>query len=153
MTAEFSQLQFEKTIATPPARVFTALTSSAERMAWGTPDADSVLQIENQPTPAPGVREIAKIGPKENPYVDVATDWVIMDAPHRLLYAETLSAEGEDMVTSLATFELSEADAGTALKVTVQLVNFGDDEMGQEVEQGWTHAMEALVQHCDAILA
>ena len=153
MSAEFAQFNFHKSLSAAPERVFTALTSAADRMAWGTPDTSTVLLIDGQPDPAPGVREVGKIGPRENPYVDVATDWVVMNAPNLLLYAETLSAEGEALGTSLATGELSSEGTGTALKATVQLVNFAGEEMRDEIENGWTHAMEALAEHCQTVSA
>ena len=147
MNADFGQLQFTRTLNAAPDRVFTALTSPQDRMAWSPPDNDSVLLIEGQPAPEPGVREMSRVGPRENPYVDAATDWVVMEAPTRLIYAETLSAEGEALGTSLATFELAADGDGTALRATIQLVNFAGEEMRGEIEAGWTHAIEALASY------
>lgn len=147
MIADFGQLQFTKSLGTPPARVFEALTSAADRMAWSPPDSSSVLLIEDQPSAAPGVREMARVGPRENPYVDVATDWVVLEAPARLIYAETLAAEGETLATSLATFELTPEGEGTALRATVQIANFAGEEMRAEMEAGWENAINALAAH------
>jgi len=147
MTTDFGQLQFERSLSTAPARVFTALTSPEDRMAWGPPDPQSVVLIEGQPAPAPGVRELSRVGPRENPYVDVATDWVIIEAPTRLLYTETLSAEGEALGTSMATCELTPNGDGTTLRVTVQLVSFVGQEGMDEIEAGWTHAIDSLDRH------
>ena len=146
MTTAFGTLEFTRALASRPDRVFQALTSAADRMAWGAPDTDSVVVIENQPEPAPGVREIARVGPRDNPYVDVATDWIVMEAPARLVYAETLSAEGETLGCSLATFELSPDGSGTALNAHVQIVGFVGAEMRGEVESGWTHAIDNLAR-------
>lgn len=150
MTAEFGQLQFEKSLSAAPARVFEALTAAGDRMAWGPPDLDSVVLIEDQPAPAPGVREMSRVGPRDNPYVDVATDWVLMDAPERLLFAETLMAEGAALGTSFATYELSPAGKGTHLRLTVQLVSFVGAEMTGEIEAGWTHALDSFEKHLAA---
>ncbi|MEX0312278.1 MAG: SRPBCC domain-containing protein [Tateyamaria sp.] len=147
MNAEFGKLQFDRTLSSAPIRVFEALTSSADRMAWGPPDTESVVLIENQPDPAPGVREMSRVGPRENPYVDVATDWIILEAPARLIYAETLSAEGEPLGTSLATFELDATGDGTQMRATVQIVSFVGAEMMGEMEAGWTHAVDSLANH------
>ena len=89
----------------------------------------------------------ARCGPRDNPYVDVATDWVVMDAPGRLIYAETLSAEGDVLATSFATFELAADGAGTQLRVTIHIANFAGEGMLGEVESGWTHALDNLMQH------
>ncbi|MFL4471584.1 SRPBCC domain-containing protein [Tateyamaria armeniaca] len=147
MTTDIGTLEFTRTMTADPARVFQALTSAADRMAWGPPDADSVVIIENQPDAAPGVREISRVGPRENPYVDVATDWIVMEAPTRLVYAETLSAEGETLGVSLATFELSPEGSGTAVQAHVQIVNFAGSEMMGEFEGGWTHSLDSLARH------
>ena len=147
MTADFGKLQFARTLTAPVDRVYLALTTPQDRMAWGPPDTASVVLIEGQPAPTPGGREMSRCGPRDNPYVDVATDWIVMEAPSRLIYAETLSAEGEVLGTSLATFELDAADAGTDMRVTVQIVNFSGDEMMSEFEGGWSHALENLAAH------
>lgn len=147
MNAAFGKLQFTRSFGADTDRVFTALTNPADRMAWGPPDTGHVVLIENQPEPAPGVREVSRCGPRDNPYVDVATDWVVLDAPSRLIYAETLSAEGDVLGTSLATFELSASDAGTDLRATIHLVSFVGEEMLGEFEGGWSHAMDSLARH------
>ncbi|WP_415920105.1 SRPBCC domain-containing protein [Tateyamaria sp. SN6-1] len=147
MSTEFGQLQFDRTMAAAPERVFTALTSPAERMAWGPPDTGFVVEIASTDMPVAGRREMSRVGPRDNPYVDVATDWIVMEAPARLIYAETLSAEGALLATSFATFELDAADTGTRLRATVHIANFAGAEMMGEIEGGWTHAMDALDRH------
>lgn len=147
MTAEFGQLQFDRHLTAAPERVFAALISPQDRMAWGPPDSGSVVVIDPQDPPAPGGREQSRCGPRDNPYVDVATDWVVMDAPSRLIYAETLSAEGDVLATSFATFELVADGAGTQLRVTIHIANFAGEGMLGEVESGWTHALDNLMQH------
>ena len=147
MIADFGQLQFTRDLGSAPERVFAALTSAADRMAWGPPDTDSVVLIEDQPEASAGLREHSRVGPRDNPYVDVATDWIVLDAPDRLIYAETLSAEGMVLGTSLATFELSEKGTGTALRATIQLVNLAGEEMMSELESGWTHSIDSLARH------
>ena len=147
MKAEFGQMQFERHLTAPPARVFEALTDPADRMAWGPPDSGSVVLIDGEARAEAGTRETSRVGPRENPYVDVATDWIVLDAPSRLIYAETLFAEGEVLGTSLATFELQAKGGGTDMRATVQLVNFAGPEMMGEIEAGWSHAIDSLVQH------
>ncbi|MEO0401829.1 MAG: SRPBCC domain-containing protein [Pseudomonadota bacterium] len=144
MTAAFGKLQFDRTFGAAPTRVFEALISPSDRMAWGPPGTDHVVLIEGQPDPAPGVREWSRCGPRDTPYVDVATDWILIESPARLLYAETLCAEGEVLGSSFATFELAADGVGTALRGTVHLVSFIGEEMLGEFEGGWSHAMDNL---------
>jgi uncharacterized protein YndB with AHSA1/START domain len=136
-------LTFARSLNADPARVAAALTSAEARMAWGTPDADMVVLIEDQPEPAPGVREVSCCGPKENPYVTVRTDWVEI-TPTRISYAETLEAEGDAFATSLAIFELTPAGQGTDMAVTVFVASFAGEEALPEVEGGWHHAIDGL---------
>ncbi|MEM6373730.1 MAG: SRPBCC domain-containing protein [Pseudomonadota bacterium] len=147
MTTTFGSLEFTRALPGKPTRVFQALTSAADRMAWGPPDTGSVVIIENQPEAAVGVREMSRVGPRDNPYVDVATDWIVMEVPTRLVYAETLSAEGETLGCSLATFELSEVEGGTTLQSNVQIVSFVGDEMMREMDSGWKHAVDSLATY------
>ncbi|MEM9872847.1 MAG: SRPBCC domain-containing protein [Pseudomonadota bacterium] len=149
MKAEFGQLQFERRLEAAPSRVFEALISAEDRMAWGPPDTGSVVLIDGQPAAAPGARELSRCGPRDNPYVDVATDWILIEAPSRLIYAETLTAEGAPLGTSLATNELESAGGGTVLRLTVQLVSFVGAEMMGEFEHGWRHAMDGLAAHLE----
>ena len=147
MNADFGQLQFDRSLNAGPDRVFQALTNAQDRMAWGAPDADSVHIIENPVPLQAGAREMGRVGPRDNPYVDVATDWIVIEAPTRLVYAETLSADGAALGTSLATFELAATGEGTALRATVQIANFAGEEMRAEMEAGWTNAIDALIGH------
>jgi uncharacterized protein YndB with AHSA1/START domain len=139
-------LTFTRTLTASAGRVISALTSADARMEWGTPDADMVVVIENQPDPAPGVREVSTCGPADNPYVTVHTDWIEITQT-RVSYAETLIAEGEAFATSLAIFNLSENGTNTDLHATVFVASHAGAEVLPEVEGGWTHAIEALSRH------
>lgn len=139
-------LTFTRRLSADPARVARALTSAEARMAWGPPGADMVVLIKDQPTPAPGVREVSTCGPAENPYVTVRTDWIEI-TPARITYAETLEAEGEAFATSLAIFDLVAAGAQTEMKATVLVASFAGEEVFPEVEFGWSHALENLSRH------
>ncbi|MEJ6392500.1 SRPBCC domain-containing protein [Gymnodinialimonas sp. 2305UL16-5] len=141
-------LTFVRALTADPARVYRALTSAEARMAWGPPGPDQVVIIENQPEAAPGLREHSRCGPADNPYVDVHTDWILLE-PERIAYAETLLAEGTTLGTSLAVFDLTQSKSGTDLAATIMVASYIGDEMFAEFEAGWTHAMENLTQHLE----
>ncbi len=147
--AETGLITLSRTIAASPKHLFSVLTSPEARQIWGPPDPQSVVLIENQPAPAPGVRELSRVGPAENPYVDVTTDWIRIDEAERLVYSEMLEAEGTALGISFATLELTETDAGTDLNVTVQIVSFVGDEIMSEMESGWTHAFESMAKYAE----
>ncbi len=147
MIADFGQIQFDRHMTATPDHVFQALTNAEDRMAWGAPDTGSVHIIDTLGPLEPGSRDTGRVGPRDNPYVDITTDWIILDAPSRLVYVETLSAEGQALSTSLATFELVGEGTGTALRATIQIVNFAGDDMRAEIEGGWSHALDALASH------
>lgn len=107
-------LTFKRRFPVAPPRVVKALTDADDRMIWGAPDADMALLIKDQPDPAPGIRDTARVGPTGTPSVTVLTDWIIID-PARVTYAETLEAEGAPFATSLAVFDLSTDGQNTDL--------------------------------------
>lgn len=143
-------LRLSRAIKAAPDTVYTALIDPAARSAWGPPGDGHVVLIEGQPTPAPGIREVSRCGPIDNPYVTVLTDWVLMEPATRLVYAETLMAEGAALGASLACYDLIASDTGTDLTVTIQIMSFIGDEMLSEFEGGWTHAFENLTRYIEA---
>ncbi|WP_224813811.1 hypothetical protein [Hasllibacter sp. MH4015] len=144
-------LTFSRRLGHPPGRVLHALTDAKARMTWGPPDADMVVLIEGQPDPAPGIRETSTCGPRENPYVTVETDWILLDQA-RVSYAETLSAEGEAFATSLAVFDMAATEAGTDLDVTILVASFAGPEVLPEVEGGWTFSLKNIARYLDGTL-
>jgi uncharacterized protein YndB with AHSA1/START domain len=145
-------LTFTRDLAAPPDRILRALTEPAARMAWGPPDADTVVLIEGQPEAAPGLRETSYCGPAGNPYVTVRTDWILLD-PARVTYAETLEAEGEAFATSLAIFDLAETGDGTRLDITILIASYAGLEVFAEVAAGWTHALENFAKYAESSAA
>lgn len=141
---DLTDLHFERQISASPSRVFHALTDPASRQIWGAPDAGSVVTLSTDAQPTEGSRDHGSVGPAENPYVDVVTDWVLIDPAVHVSYVETLKAEGAVLGMTLAHFGFSETDTGTTLTVHLQISNFIGDEMGTEMIDGWHHAIEAL---------
>ncbi len=148
---DFATLTFERSLKKAPAQVFDALTKAEARTVWGPPDTGHVVLIEGQPDPAPGLREVSRCGPTENPYVTVHTDWVIMEASSRLVYAETLIAEDTVLGVTLAVAELTEVPEGTQLSLHLDLTSFVGAEAIGEFEAGWSHALGNLVAYVDGI--
>lgn len=142
-------LRLSRVIKAAPDTLYTALIDPAARSAWGPPGEGHVVLIEGQPAPAPGIREVSRCGPSDNPYVTVLTDWVLMEPGARLVFAETLMAEGAPLGASLACYDLKSTDTGTDLTVTIQIMSFIGDEMLSEFEGGWTHAFENLVRYAE----
>lgn len=139
-------LTFSRQLPSAPAKVHAALTDAAARMVWGPPDTDMVVLIENQPAPAPGIREVSRCGPAADPYVTVTTDWIEI-TPTRISFAETLAAEGAAFATTLAIYDLAADGTGTALSLTLLVASFAGPEVLPEVEAGWTHALRNLETH------
>ena len=147
--SDFETLTFSRILPAQPDRVYRALTSAQDRMVWGSPEPDTVVLIEGQPDPAPGVRETSRCGPRDNPYVTVLTDWVLMEPGERVVYAETLMAEGAPLGVTLATYEMAPDGTGTSLLLTLQIASFIGAEMLSEFESGWTHAVDNLTRHLE----
>ncbi|GIT92842.1 hypothetical protein JANAI62_33000 [Jannaschia pagri] len=137
-------LVFSRLLPASPQRTYDALIDPAARQIWGPPDADSVVLIDGDQPVVEGGRETSRCGPKDNPYVTVLTDWIILAPGSRLTYAETLVAEGAPLGVTLATADLEPDANGTRLTLTLQIVSYVGSEMLAEFEGGWTHAITNL---------
>lgn len=148
--ADFATLDFQRNLRAAPNAVFAALVTAEARAIWGAPDEGFVVQIIDPIDAAPGLREISRVGPADNPYVTVHTDWIVIEAPLRLVYAETLLAEEETLGVTLAIAELSATEGGTQLDLHLDLTSFGGAEVMDEVQSGWTHALDNFAKFVEA---
>lgn len=148
--ADFATLDFQRSLSAAPNTVFEALISAEARAIWGAPGDGFVVEIIDQPEAAPGLREVSRVGPAGNPYVTVNTDWIVIKAPLRLVYAETLLAEGETLGVTLAIAEFSAPKDGTQLELHLNMTSFGGAEMMGDLQGGWTHALDNFAKLVEA---
>lgn len=141
---DHKDLTFTRMIKASPAHVYHCMTDAKARMVWNSPDADMVFIVKDPAPASPGGRETGQVGPKDNPYVTAHADWIITEPGERLVYAETLEAEGMVLTTSLACATLEAVDGGTQLTQNVHVTSFTGIDSMVEVEQGWTYAFEAM---------
>lgn len=143
-------LTFTRALPCSPERTFDALTSAEARQVWGAPDADSVYVIEGSPCAVEGARDTGRVGPREEPYVTVHTDWILLGPAERVVYVETLVAEGAALSTSLVEAEIAASEGGTRLDLTVRLSCYVGEEMMGELLAGWEHGVAALMLYLSA---
>ncbi|MGB0798164.1 MAG: hypothetical protein ACPGRD_02445 [Planktomarina sp.] len=147
---QHSTLQFERNINATPDHLFNCLTQGDKRQIWNSPGEGQVVIIDTPIPATPGVRETSRVGPAENPYATVHADWIILTPGERVVYAETIAAEGMDLGVTLVVCEITPRDSGCQLSIHLQLTSFVGEEFSTQVGAGWTHAVDALVKFVDA---
>lgn len=139
-----TNLEYSRKINASPDYVFHCLTDPKARKIWNSPGEDAVFQVTSDSDVAAGNRETGQVGPAENPYVTAHADWVILDPGTRLVYVETLEAEGTPLSSSLVCAELSADGTATQLDMHVHIVSLAGPDVIGEVTEGWNFAIDAV---------
>ncbi|MEM7490648.1 MAG: hypothetical protein AAF390_16140 [Pseudomonadota bacterium] len=108
------------------------------------------MLIEDQPGAAEGIREVSRCGPRDDPSVTVWTDWIILTAPSRVVYAETLIEGGAHLGVTLAQYDLAAAGNGSHLDVHLSITSFAGADLIAGFSEGWTHALANLTAYLEA---
>lgn len=143
MTSATGHFQITRTIAAPPARLWSLLTDPQAREAWGAPSDEAVLILDKADL-REGGQERHRCGPKEAPDFIVDTHWYHLDAPERACYTETLTIGDARLAVSLVTYRLAAADAGCHLTVDVAVSSMTDDPVTEDFHGGWTSGLDRL---------
>ena len=136
-------LDFTRSIAAPPARVFALMTDSDLRQNWNSPGDGFTVTVTHPATAAPGARETAMVTGNDEPDTTVHTDWTTV-TPDMLAYAETLEVDGMVLASSFMAATLEEDGAGTKLTLHVALVSYTGPETLQGYRMGCDAAFTAL---------
>ncbi|UYV38415.1 SRPBCC domain-containing protein [Rhodobacteraceae bacterium D3-12] len=139
-------MSFEREIACTPETLFAVMTSPDAREIWGAPSETEVLKIDRFDL-RPGGLEIAKCGPKSHPKFTTTTNFHEVCAPERLVFSETLSADGQVLSCALVTQEIVPTDGRVTLVVTLQICSLTGGEMFEGYRTGWRAALENLAHY------
>ena len=134
---------FDRTFAVSAEQLWQLLTGAKEREAWGAPSDEHVLHVEASDLSEGGL-DVHRCGPKENPEFVVETRWYRLEPPAHACFTETILFGGMRIGTSLVSYNLTEAEGGTALQVIVQTASFGGPDVLAEVAEGWGSALDRL---------
>lgn len=143
MTSATGQFQIDRTIAAPPARLWSLLTDPQAREAWGAPSDDAVLILDTADL-REGGQERHRCGPKEAPDFIVDTHWYHLDAPLLACFTETLTIGTDRLAVSLVTYRLAPAETGCHLTVEVAVSSMSDEPVTEDFLGGWTSSLDRL---------
>lgn len=145
MTTTTGQFRITRTIAAPPARLWSLLTDPQAREAWGAPSDDATLILDTADL-REGGQERHRCGPREAPEFIVDTHWYHLAAPERACFTETLTIGDARLAVSLVTYRLEPAEQGCHLAVDVAVSSMTDDPVTEEFHGGWTSGLDRLEQ-------
>lgn len=139
---DFETLNLEREIACAPDRLFKVMTDRELRQKWIAPDDKSVVIIDTYDC-RPGGREETRCGPKEAPEFNTTSLFHVV-TPDFLSFTETLVVGGQMMSISLCGHEISKSEAGSALRVTLQITSLIGSDLFKDYLNGWSAALDNL---------
>jgi uncharacterized protein YndB with AHSA1/START domain len=127
-------------------RVFTEFADPVARARWSAPSGDDIL-IYDEADFHEGGHDIFRCGPKDDPMFRGETSYLLIVPNQLVVSSEVLSTAGQHLAIALTTLELEPSDAGTNLKMTVQMISFVGPGMVAGYENGNKSALENLAHH------
>ena len=140
--ADFETLVLERDIACSPDRLFHVMTDRDLRQKWSSPDDDSAVIIDEFDCRAGGY-EKTRCGPKEAPEFNTVGNFHVV-TPEFLSFTETLVVAGQTLSVSLCSHEISKSEAGSALRVTLQITSLAGPDVFEDYSNGWSAALDSL---------
>ncbi len=131
--------------ATPEA-VFAAFEDPKARAIWSPPTPEINLAFKEADF-REGGRDLCICGPGPAEGVAVETFYHSIARPSRIVFTETISDPSQMAGASLVTVEISPDGGGAALKLTLQIVSLGEENMVDEVFGGWTASLGNLERY------
>jgi uncharacterized protein YndB with AHSA1/START domain len=130
----------------PVERVFAEFADPVARARWSAPSGDDVL-LYDETDFREGGHDVFRCGPKDDPKFRGETSYLLIIPNQLVVSTEVLSTPGQRLAVALTTLEFEAVDAGTHLKMTVQLISFAGPGMIAGYENGNRSALENLAQH------
>lgn len=150
MALDTSSFDLRRSLPLAPDRLWDVLTDTRHRGKWGAPDPNLELIAEVSDVRVGG-QDRQRAGSVDAPEFFVETRWYDLVAPSRAVFTETLIFGGEAVSTSLVTYDIVAADAGSELGITVAVSSFSGPETLQEVSAGWHSGLENLQGYAAAV--
>lgn len=146
---EFATLTLTRAIAAAPDRLFHLICDREARSHWSAPEEGMEISIDEHDM-RPGGREIARCGPIEAPDFVVTANFHVVDAPSTLIFTEILDMGGTILSIGLFTMVVEASDTGSDLTVTSQITSLSGSDTADEVEGGWSTALNSLQNLAEA---
>jgi uncharacterized protein YndB with AHSA1/START domain len=132
----------ERTYTHPPRRVFAAWSDAKVRKRWAVPAGD---ELEFTSTDFRiGGRDVGDCGPIGDLSYHLETTYYDIVNNQRIVYAEKVDYEGARLGVSLMTVEFFEAQGGTRLVLTAQIVGLETTDLIDGSKEGWSEVLNNL---------
>ena len=127
-------------------QVFAAFADPTQREKWGAP-SDTAAFIVEQDEFKVGGTDITRCGAKDDSTVIVTTRYHVIEAPHLIIYTETVSDGGNSLATILTTVEI---DSSGGLRITAPVASLVGQDMIDNTEQGQNGSADNLIRYLEA---
>lgn len=144
-TIAHATIVMERTYNAAPSRVFSAWADVEARKRWSAP-ADNIRIDYEESDFREGGRDLSRcIEPGNDDYI-ATVHYIDIKRDQRIFFFEDI-AHGERRVSAaLITVELRPKDAGTHLRLTMQIASFDGSNMEQGYQFGWSAALDNLAK-------
>lgn len=135
----------ERTYNAAPSRVFSAWADVEARKRWSAP-ADNIRIDYEESDFREGGRDLSRCIELGNDDYIAMVHYIDIKRDQRIFFFEDI-AHGERRVSAaLITVELMPKDAGTHLRLTMQIASFDGSNMEQGYQFGWSAALDNLAK-------
>ncbi len=142
-TIAHATIVMERTYNAAPARVFSAWADVEARKRWSAP-ADNIRIEYEEADFREGGRDLSRcIEPDNEDYV-ATVDYIDIKRDQRIFFVEDIAHGKRRVSAALITVELTPKDAGTNLRLTMQIASFDGSNMEQGYQFGWSAALDNL---------
>ncbi|MBM9593551.1 SRPBCC family protein [Roseitranquillus sediminis] len=141
--SRFATLTFERDVAAPPNALWEAWTAPAARAVWAAPSPSVSVEFLEADTRVGG-REVSLCKVAGEPDIRCDCGWLELQPTARSVNYEVISFDGVTRSAALVTAEISGAEEGSRLVVTVQLSSLVEG-MEAGYRQGFGAGLDNLV--------
>lgn len=143
MTTRHGTLTFDRTLNAAPSSVWAAFAEPEARATWGPPTPEINMAFKHADFRVGG-RDLCVCGPGPAEGVTVETYYHAIDPETRIVFTEVIGMPAAPEGASLVTVALAAEGGGTALKITLQVVSLGEEDMLADLEGGWGSSLGNL---------
>lgn len=144
-TIAHATIVMERTYNAAPSRVFSAWADVEARKRWSAP-ADNIRIDYEESDFREGGRDLSRCIELGNDDYIAMVHYIDIKRDQRIFFFEDI-AHGERRVSAaLITVELMPKDAGTHLRLTMQIASFDGSNMEQGYQFGWSAALDNLAK-------
>lgn len=142
----FGTVTVERETNTGAEQVFAAFAKATQREKWGAPSDPAAFIVEQDEFKVGGT-DVTRCGAKDDPTILVTTRYHVIEAPHLIIYTETVS-DGDNALASILT--TVEIDSSGGVRITAQVASLVGRDMIDNTEQGQNGSADNLVRYLEA---